>query len=248
MPIDANFQLENVSFRYLGSSKQVIKNLNLTIPPKKITAIVGSSGSGKTTLIKLLLKFYDPESGEIRIGKTNLKYISQKVLREKCGVVMQESYIFNDTIANNIAIGENTIDKSILFKAVEIANISGFIEGLPLGYNTKIGLEGVGMSAGQKQRLLIARAIYKNPSYVFFDEATSALDAKNESIINNNLNEFFKGRTAIIVAHRLSTVRNADQIVVLEKGKIVEKGSHDELINLKGSYFNLIKDQLELGH
>ncbi|MEX2379427.1 MAG: ATP-binding cassette domain-containing protein, partial [Vicingaceae bacterium] len=167
--------------------------------------------------------------------------------RAQCGVVMQEGYIFNDTIANNIAIGEEIVDKEKLERAVDIANIKEFIERLPLGYNTKIGMEGLGMSTGQKQRLLIARAVYKDPKFIFFDEATSALDAKNEKQIMEKLNTFFEGRTVVIVAHRLSTVKNADQIVVLDQGKIIEKGTHDELVKLKGSYFNLVKNQLELG-
>ena len=221
--------------------------MSLIIPANKITAIVGTSGSGKTTLMKMLLKFYEPIEGEIKIGNYNLNAISQQAWRAKCGTVMQEGYIFNDTIANNIAIGENIIDRDKMLQAVDIANIKDFIEKLPLAYNTKIGMEGVGMSTGQKQRLLIARAIYKDPKIIFFDEATSALDAKNEKEIMGKLNTFFEGRTAIIVAHRLSTVKNADQIVVLDEGKIIEIGKHDELVKLKGSYYHLVKNQLELG-
>lgn len=248
IPENADFNLEKVSFRYVGSSDLVLKELSLTIPANKITAIVGTSGSGKTTLIKMLLKFYEPNKGEIKIGNYNLNSISQKAWRAQCGTVMQEGYIFNDTIANNIAIGENIVDRDKMLKAVDIANIKEFIEKLPLGYNTKIGMEGVGMSTGQKQRLLIARATYKNPKIIFFDEATSALDAKNEKEIMNKLNTFFEGRTAIIVAHRLSTVKNADQIVVLDEGKIIEIGKHEELVKLKGSYYHLVKNQLELGN
>jgi ATP-binding cassette subfamily B protein len=246
VPLDADFELSNVDFRYVGGSESVLKNLNLHIPANKITAIVGTSGSGKTTLMKLLLKFYEPQYGKISIGSYELNTVSQSSWRAQCGVVMQEGYIFNDSLANNIAIGEDHIDRERLQQAVKIANIKSFIEGLPMAYNTKIGMEGVGMSTGQKQRLLIARAVYKNPKFIFFDEATSALDAKNERIIMENLNRFFKNRTAIVIAHRLSTVKNADQIVVLDQGKIIEKGTHTELVNLKGSYYTLVKNQLDL--
>ena len=247
IPEDSDFELKGVSFRYTGSPEPVLQDLNLTLPGKKTTAIVGVSGSGKTTLMKMLLKFYNADSGEIKIGQANLSSVSQKAWRDKCGVVMQEGYIFNDTIANNIAIGEDSIDKTKLRKAVEIANIKDFIEKLPLAYNTKIGMEGLGMSTGQKQRLLIARAVYKDPQFIFFDEATSALDSNNEKAIMEKLNTFLQGRTAVIVAHRLSTVKNADQIVVLDKGKIIERGTHSELVTLKGSYYQLVKNQLELG-
>lgn len=246
VPVDADIQLSKINFRYLGSDELVLKELDLTIPANKVTAIVGASGSGKTTLMKMLLKFYEPLQGEIKVGNINLSNISQYVWRSKCGSVMQEGFIFNDSIANNIAVGEEIVDKKKLLKAVEIANIKEFIENLPLAYNTKIGSSGVGMSTGQKQRLLIARAVYKNPEIIFFDEATSALDANNEKVIMENLNQFFKDKTAVVIAHRLSTVRNADQIVVLDKGKIIEKGTHNELINLKRSYYNLVKNQLEL--
>lgn len=246
VPLDADFELSNVDFRYVGGSESVLKNLNLHIPANKITAIVGTSGSGKTTLMKLLLKFYEPQHGKISIGSYELNTVSQSSWRAQCGVVMQEGYIFNDSLANNIAIGEDHIDRERLQQAVKIANIKSFIEGLPMAYNTKIGMEGVGMSTGQKQRLLIARAVYKNPKFIFFDEATSALDAKNERIIMENLNRFFRNRTAIVIAHRLSTVKNADQIVVLDQGKIIEKGTHTELVNLKGSYYTLVKNQLDL--
>ena len=244
--LNENIELKNVSFRYLGSEELVIKELDLTIFANKITAIVGASGSGKTTLMKMLLKFYEPSEGEIKIDNIKLRNISQYAWRSKCGSVMQEGFIFNDTIANNIAVGEEYINREKLLRAVEVANIKEFIESLPLAYNTKIGSSGVGMSTGQKQRLLIARAVYKNPEIIFFDEATSALDANNEKVIMENLNQFFKNKTAVVIAHRLSTVKNADQIVVLDKGKIIEKGTHDELISLKGSYYNLVKNQLEL--
>lgn len=247
VPISSGFNLEKVSFRYVGSDELVLKDLNLRIPANQITAIVGVSGSGKTTLVKTLLKFYEPIEGIIRIGEYNLTNISQHSWRNQCGVVMQEGYIFNDSIANNIAIGQDSIDKKKMERAIEIANIQDFINRLPLGLNTEIGMEGIGISTGQKQRLLIARAVYKDPKFLFFDEATSALDAKNERQIMEKLNSFFKNRTVVIVAHRLSTVKNADQIVVLDQGKIIEKGTHDELVKLEGSYFNLVKNQLELG-
>lgn len=246
---DAPIGLKNVSFQYTGMiGDMVLNNLDLIIPANKITAIVGTSGSGKTTLMKLLLKFYDPIKGEIKVAHQNLNAISPKAWRDKCGVVMQEGYIFSDTIANNIAVGVEHIDKEKLRNAVTIANIKEHIESLPLGYNTKIGMEGIGLSTGQKQRILIARAVYKNPDYLFFDEATSALDANNEKVIMNNLDQFFKGKTVVVIAHRLSTVKNADQIVVLDKGKIIELGNHAELTTKKGSYYDLVKNQLELGN
>ncbi|MEO5776228.1 MAG: peptidase domain-containing ABC transporter [Flavobacterium sp.] len=247
IPMNSDIIVKDLSFRYLGSDTMVLEDLNLTIPTNKITAIVGTSGSGKTTLMKLLLKFYEPIKGEISVGKTQLKTIAQKTWRSHLGCVMQEGYIFSDTIANNIAIGVDIIDKERLVYASDVANIKEFIEDYPLGYNTKIGMEGVGMSTGQKQRLLIARAVYKNPEMLFFDEATSSLDANNEKEIMRKLDVFFKNKTVVVIAHRLSTVMNADQIVVLEKGKIVEIGNHKELVNLKGNYFKLVKNQLQLG-
>ena len=239
----------NVSFTY-GSekSKRVIQNLSLEIPYGKTTAIVGLSGSGKTTMIKLMLGFYPPTTGEVMLGDHSLKHISFREWRKHCGVVMQEGYIFNDTIANNIAQEAEEIDKERLLYSVRMANIKEFIEGLPLRYNTKIGNTGQGLSQGQKQRLLIARAIYRSPEYIFFDEATNALDTSNERIIQENLNKFFSGKTVVIVAHRLSTVKNADQIVVLKQGQIKEKGTHSELIQLQGDYYNLVKNQLELSN
>jgi len=259
VPTESDILLKEVSFRYLGSDVNVLDNLSLTIPSNKITAIVGTSGSGKTTLMKLLLKFYKPNSGGISLEKKggssedytsflNIENITQKAWRNHLGTVMQEGFIFNDTIAGNIAIGEDIIDKDRLNYACDVANIKSFIESYPLRYNTKIGGEGVGMSTGQKQRLLIARAVYKNPEILFFDEATSALDANNEKEIMEKLNVFFNNKTVVVIAHRLSTVINAHQIVVLDKGKIVEKGNHEELVALKGNYFKLVKNQLQLGN
>lgn len=247
IPKDADIVIKDVTFRYIGSDVNVLDNLNLTISANKVTAIVGTSGSGKTTLMKLLLKFYEPNSGEILVDKTPLKTIAQKTWRSHVGTVMQEGYIFNDTIANNIAIGVDSIDKERLVYAADVANIKNFIQEYPLSYNTKIGMEGVGMSTGQKQRLLIARAVYKNPEMLFFDEATSALDANNEKEIMQKLDIFFKNKTVVVIAHRLSTVMNADQIIVLEKGKIVEIGNHQDLVKLKGSYYELVRNQLQLG-
>ncbi|MBF7092168.1 peptidase domain-containing ABC transporter [Flavobacterium sp. ALJ2] len=248
IPKDNDIIIKELSYRYLGSDIPVLDNLNLIIPAHKVTAIVGVSGSGKTTLMKLLLKFYEPNNGEINIGNTQLKNISQKAWRNNIGAVMQEGFIFSDTIANNIAIGVDKIDKERLVYASEVANIKEYITGLPLGYNTKIGSEGVGMSTGQKQRLLIARAVYKNPEMLFFDEATSALDANNEKAIMGKLDIFFKNKTVVVIAHRLSTVMNADQIVVLDKGKIIEIGSHSALVEQKGNYFELVRNQLQLGN
>ena len=241
-----SLKLNDIVFRYMGSDENVIKGVSMQIPANKITAIVGASGSGKTTLMKILLKFYDIEKGNIMYGEHYLNAISHKTWRANCGVVMQEGYVFNDTIAYNIAVGEDTIDQERLIKATKVANIYDFIQSLPLGFNTKIGNEGIGVSTGQKQRLFIARAVYKNPEILFFDEATSALDAKNERIIMENLNEFFKDKTAIIIAHRLSTVKNADQIIVIEDGKVKESGKHLELLDQQGVYYNLVKNQLEL--
>jgi ATP-binding cassette subfamily B protein len=254
LPQNKDINIRNLSFTYTGAGNEpVLKNINLSIPHGKITAIVGTSGSGKTTLLKLLLKFYQLNKGEVRLGDTNLVNISPRVWRSVCGTVLQDGFIFSDTIANNIAVSDETPDIPKLLHAVKVANIQSFIEELPLSYNTKIGAEGNGISQGQKQRLLIARAIYKNPDFLFFDEATNALDANNENVIMQNLDEFFKGgptgrRTVVVVAHRLSTVKNADQIVVLEKGEIVEIGTHAELTQRHGKYFELVRNQLELGN
>ncbi|WP_240348007.1 peptidase domain-containing ABC transporter [Longitalea arenae] len=243
-----DIHLKNVSFQYEGpKSPLVLNNVSLTIPRGKVTAIVGASGSGKTTLMKLLLGFYNPVAGEILIGDRELRTISPRLWRRETGSVMQDGYIFSDTIARNIAMDGKEIDPQKMDNAVVTANIKEFIEKLPLGYTTKIGPSGIGLSGGQKQRILIARAIYKNPNYLFFDEATSSLDANNERIIIDNLNDFFKGRTVLIIAHRLSTVKNADQIIVLKNGKIAEQGNHESLTRLKGRYFELVKNQLELG-
>ncbi len=216
IPENASIHLKNVNFRYIGGLEPVIKDLSVTIPANKVTAIVGVSGSGKTTLMKLLLKFYDLNKGEVVIDNHNLTNISQKAWRAHCGVVMQEGYIFNDTIAKNIAVGDDFVDYKKLIHATHVANIKPFIDELPLGFNTKIGLEGTGLSTGQKQRLLIARAVYKNPKFLFFDEATSALDANNEKVIMENLNTFFTNKTVVIIAHRLSTVKNEHKIIVLD--------------------------------
>ena len=246
IPLDKDIVINKINFRYTGAINNVLENLSLTIPANKVTAIVGASGSGKTTLMKLLLKFYEPHEGEIEIGAINLKNISPSGWRNVTGSVMQEGFIFSDTIADNIAIGVEGIDKEKLKKAVEMACIESYIEDLPLKYNTVIGSQGVGLSTGQKQRILIARAIYKSPKVMFFDEATSALDANNEKTIMENLNSFFKGRTAVVIAHRLSTVRDADQIVVLDKGKVAEIGTHESLISKRGAYFKLVQNQLDL--
>jgi ATP-binding cassette subfamily B protein len=249
LPTDNSISLKNLSFTYIGAGNEpVLKNLNLVFPHGKVTAIVGTSGSGKTTILKLLQKFYFHYVGEIKVGETSLKIISPKFWRNQCGSVMQDGYIFSDTIAKNITVNDKKIDQNQLLYACKVANIIEFIESLPLGFNTKIGSEGNGISAGQKQRVLIARAIYKNPEYLFFDEATNALDANNEKTILENLNDFFKHKTVIVIAHRLSTVKNADKIVVLKNGEIIEQGTHQELTSLEGEYYNLVKNQLELGN
>ena len=248
LPKSCDLTLQNVSFRYGGSHDPwVLKHLNLHFPHGKTTAIVGTSGSGKTTLLKLLLNFYTPQEGSVRLNDLGIDSFHNKVWRANCGVVMQDGFIFNDTIARNIALGEETIDRVRLLEAAKTANIQVFIEMLPLGYNTRIGQDGTGLSQGQKQRLLIARAIYKNPKYIFFDEATNALDAHNEKVIMRNLEAAFQGKTVIIVAHRLSTVRNADNIIVLDKGEVLEQGTHQDLTNKRGAYYQLVREQLELG-
>lgn len=248
LPEKHDLSFENVSFSYDGADRDyVLDNINLSIPQKKVTAIVGASGSGKTTLIKLLLGFYEPNKGVIKVGETPLCEINPHLWRSKSGTVMQDGFIFSETIAQNIGVGDNHVDIEKLGHAVTIANIREFIDSLPLGYNTKIGMEGNGLSQGQRQRILIARAVYKNPEFIFLDEATNALDANNEKEIMQHLNEFYKGKTVVVVAHRLSTVRNADKIIVLDQGKVAEEGTHEELTFLRGKYYELVKNQLELG-
>lgn len=240
--------ISSLGFQYEGpKSPLVLRDINIWIPEGKTTAIVGASGSGKTTLMKLLLKFYDPTKGEVAINNIGLNTISSVSWRNSCGVVMQDGFIFSDTIERNIITGDAQADQQRLEIAIKAANIGDFIDSLPLGLQTKIGAAGSGISGGQKQRMLIARAVYKNPHYVFFDEATSALDAENEKVIHDNLQDFYKGKTVLIIAHRLSTVKNADQIIVLKNGQVVEIGSHFDLLAFKAHYFNLIKNQLELG-
>ncbi|MGM9798375.1 MAG: peptidase domain-containing ABC transporter [Parabacteroides sp.] len=244
-----DIELKDVTFQYEGPhSPKVLDRVNLTIPGKKMTAIVGTSGSGKTTLLKLLLGYYEPISGRISVGGTPLSVFSLAWWREQCGVVMQEGYLFSESIARNIAVDDGEIDTARLLLASRLANCEEFIERLPLRYNTRIGQDGQGISQGQRQRILIARAIYKNPDFLLFDEATNALDANNERAIVENLANFYRGRTVLVVAHRLSTVKQADQIVVLEKGCVVEVGKHEELIHRGGAYYHLVRNQLELGN
>ncbi len=251
LPASRDIKLKDLSFRYGGKdSPKVLDKVNLVIPEGKVTAIVGASGSGKTTLIKLLLKFYEPTKGAIMVDKINLKNIGTNFWRKNCGSVMQDGFLFGDTISRNIteSDSEGIIDKKRLLHAVDVANIENFIEQLPSGFNAKIGSSGTNISGGQKQRILIARSVYKNPNYIFLDEATSALDANNEMVIMDKLQKFYEGKTVVVVAHRLSTVKNADQIIVLDQGKIVEQGNHKELTKKKGLYYSLVKNQLELGN
>jgi ATP-binding cassette subfamily B protein len=249
LPAIDRVTVNNLEFSYPGAlSRNVLEGISLTLKKDTVTAVVGVSGSGKTTLIKLLLAFYPPGGGEIRVGDMNIQMMSPDIWRRHCGVVMQDGYIFSDTIARNIAMGEEVIKTEQLLYAARMACIDDFIDTLPLGFNTRIGQEGLTLSGGEQQRILIARAIYKNPSFLFLDEGTSALDANNEKRIMENLALVFRGKTVLIVAHRLSTVKNADQIIVLDKGRIVEEGKHNALIAKKGHYFNLVRNQLELGN
>ena len=248
LPDKRDITLENVSFSYdVADRDYVLDDISLHIPQNKVTAIVGASGSGKTTLIKLLLGFYEPNKGSIKIGETPLTVINPHLWRSKSGSVMQDGFIFSDTIAQNIGVGDDYVDIEKLRHAVTVANIRDFIDSLPLGYNTKIGMEGNGISQGQRQRILIARAVYKNPEFIFLDEATNALDANNEKEIMKHLHEFYRGKTVVVVAHRLSTVKDADKIVVLDQGKVAEEGTHETLTALKGKYYELVRNQLELG-
>ncbi|MFK7049277.1 peptidase domain-containing ABC transporter [Flavobacterium davisii] len=242
-------KIKEVSFKYPGNFNPfVLENISFSIPQNSITAIVGASGSGKTSLLKLLLSYYPSTKGNIQLDELDLEKISANDWRKKCGIVLQDGKIFSGTIAENIAISDEIIDETKLINAAKMANILELIKILPMGFNTKVGNSGIELSGGQKQRILIARAVYKNPEFIFFDEATSALDAENEKIIHDNLQMFFKGKTVVIIAHRLSTVKKADQIIVLKQGQLVEKGNHQELVDKKGDYFNLVKNQLELGN
>lgn len=248
LPANGNLSMQGVSFRYGGPyDPWVLRNVNVVIPEGKTTAIVGPSGSGKSTLLKLLLNFYQPTEGSVRIGEVSLGSLNPKLWRNYCGVVMQDGYLFYDTIARNIALGDENVDRRRLLYAANMANIQSFVESLPSGYNTKTGNEGTGLSQGQRQRILIARAIYKDPQYLFFDEATNALDAHNERSIMQNMYQAFQQKTVVVVAHRLSTVRNADNIIVLDRGEVVEQGTHEQLTARKGVYYNLVREQLELG-
>lgn len=244
----SDIHLSNVYFKYGRYDEQwILNDINLSFPVGEMTAIVGASGSGKTTLLKILLGIHNPTQGQIEVGEVPLKLISPDVWREKCGVVLQDGYLFSDTIVGNICLSSEKPDMARVIHAAKTANVHEEISKFPQGYFTKVGNEGLGLSGGQKQRILIARAVYKNPQYLFFDEATSSLDANNERAIQDNLTYFLQGRTSIVIAHRLSTVKHAKQIIVLDKGKVVEVGKHDQLCKAQGVYFNLVQNQLELG-
>lgn len=246
---DKSIIFRHVDFKYdIHSLRKTLSDISFAIPDGKVTAIVGASGSGKTTLIKLILGYYPVLDGEIAVAGENVDSYDLKWWRRHCGVVMQDGVIFSESIARNIAVDDGEIDVDRLENAARIACIHEYVMSLPLKYNTLIGRDGIGLSQGQKQRILIARAVYKNPDFIFLDEATNALDAENERHIVENLERFYKGKTVVIVAHRLSTVRNADNIVVVGNGTIVETGTHAELVNKKGAYFNLVRNQLELGN
>ncbi len=248
VPAGGDLEVRGLSFQYEGPrSPHVLRDVDMVIPTGRVTAIVGASGSGKTTLLKLLLKVHAPTNGSIRVGSSDLAHVDTRAWRMQCGVVMQDGYIFTDTILRNIAMADENVTEARLMEALRIANLTELVEALPLGLNTKIGTDGHGLSQGQKQRILIARAVYKQPEVLFFDEATSALDATNERRIMRNLEEFFRGRTVVVIAHRLSTVRHADQILVLDRGTVVERGTHDELTSRRDVYFQLVRNQLELG-
>ena len=246
---DRSIGIEGIGFKYDPHAlRNTLEGISFRIPSGKVTAIVGASGSGKTTLVKLMLGYYPVAKGRITIGGQDIQAYNLKWWRRQCGVVMQDGVIFSESIARNIAVDDGEVDLDRLEQAARIANIHDYVMSLPLKYNTLIGRDGVGLSQGQKQRILIARAVYKNPSFIFLDEATNALDAKNERAIVENLDQFYKGRTVVVVAHRLSTVKNAGQIVVLDGGKVVEMGNHASLIAKQGAYYNLVKNQLELGN
>ena len=246
---DKGIYIKNIMFKYDPNAlRKTIDDVYIHIPQGKVTAIVGASGSGKTTLIRLMLGYYPVLEGQINVGNTDINKLNKKWWRRQCGVVMQDGVIFSESIARNIAVDDGEIDKERLLKATEIACIKDYVMALPLKFNTKIGRDGVGLSQGQKQRILIARAVYKNPDYIFLDEATNSLDANNERMIVENLDRFYKGKTVVIVAHRLSTVKTADQIIVLDRGKIVETGNHASLTAKRGAYYTLVKNQLELGN
>jgi ATP-binding cassette subfamily B protein len=243
----SDIEFRNVSFGYGGTSRKTLfRNLSFTIPAGKTTAIVGRSGSGKTTLLRLILKFYAPDGGEILLGGLNLNDVSHGQWRGLCGIVMQDGYIFSDTVSRNIAVADEQVNMQRVVEVARLAEIDKFVDSLSLGYETRIGRDGVGISRGQAQRILIARALYKDPKYMFFDEATSALDAETESVIVTRLREVMRGKTAVVIAHRMSTVRHADQIILVDRGEVVEVGTHDELVNCRGSYYSLVRNQLDL--